>query len=231
MVRSLTIDELTFELRWSRRRRTIGITIDRRGALVVAAPVGCRLRLIESAVRGKLPWVHKKLAEARGRPPQMTPTYADGERLPYLGAWYPLTTVEDDATGVKLWRGAFRMPDHIPEHRRRSAMVDWYVLRAHAWLPVRIASLAKNVDFLPTAVQIADLGQRWGTCDATGRVRLHWQVITLPTRIVDYIVVHELMHLRELNHSPRFWALVETVVPDYRERRAWLKAHGHRLSL
>jgi predicted metal-dependent hydrolase len=230
LVDSLVIEGLTFTLRWSPRRRTIGITVRPDGGLVVAAPAGCRLRRVETVVREKLPWVRRKLAEVAARPAPPGRVYADGERLPYLGSSYRLCLVENGGLPVRFYRGRFLMePDAAADGRRH--MIDWYARRAETVLVARVDHFSPVVGAVPVSVQIRDLGRRWGTCDAHGRLRFHWETVLFPDKMLDYVVVHELAHLHELNHSPRFWSRVERVVPDYRERKKWLRENASAFAL
>jgi predicted metal-dependent hydrolase len=106
----LTVDDLTFAIRWSRRRRSIGIAVDRGGALTLAVPVGCSRRRLEAAVRGKLPWVRRKIGEmVLLGPPPAPPTFADGESLPYLGRRHRVLSVEAPKAPVRLHRGRFEI--------------------------------------------------------------------------------------------------------------------------
>jgi len=166
MTDSMTLDELTFEVRVSRRRKTIGIIVHRTGRLSLALPYRCPLTAVEAAARKKLPWVRRKLA--------------------------------------------------------------WYTARGRDWVEKRMAIFAPLVGAEPAVLSVRDLGRRWGSCSAKGKVSFHWQIMLFPPLIADYVIVHELAHLRELNHGKEYWRLVEAIIPDYRERRAWLAGNGHR---
>ena len=282
---TLTIDDLLFAVRWSHRRRTIGIGIPSQGPPTLAAPAGCRRATIEAAVRSKLPWVRRKLAERDARP-QMAPPerrYETGESFPYLGGHYELVVVDDgppaaradaghgadraaDATrsanadqgaspgrssnaGVQLEfdepRGAGRKrPARARPRLRlrngrfelaraaqaegRAVFLAWYRRRATEVLKERIAYYAPLVGVAAPPITIKDMHSRWGSCSAKGRVNLYWGLVALPLELADYVVVHELAHLLELNHSPAFWRGVERVLPDYRERRKRLRSEGPR---
>jgi hypothetical protein len=176
-------------------------------------------------VRDKLPWVRRKLDEMAARPLPPVRSYVDGERLPYLGSTYRLSLTPDGDVPVRLYRGRFLMDPAAAADGRRH-MIDWYTRRAGTLLAARVDHFAPAVGAAPASVRVKDLGRRWGTCDAHGRLRFHWETVLFPRQMLDYIVVHELAHLRELNHSPRFWAHVERVLPDYRERRSWLRENG-----
>lgn len=235
---TLTVEDIAFALRWSHRRQTIGITIYPDGRVVVAAPAGCSRRALEQTVRGKLCWVRRKLAQRAAAPPRPQRTFMDGEELAYLGRRHRLLLVDDHrpehgngngrpckACAVRLVRGRLQLPADLAAEAR-TQLAEWYALQARRRLPSRVAHFAALMNVQPGAVQVKDLGRRWGTCDSAGRVRLHWQIMVFPPEIGDYVVVHELAHLDELNHSGRFWSRVEQVLPDYRQRKAWLKSHA-----
>ena len=217
-------------MRWSRRRRTIGISVARDGELRVLAPAGVSARKLESAVRAKIPWVRRKLAEfAALGPPPPRPRFVDGERLPYLGRTYLLVLVDAAEPPVALRHGRFELARGL-DGEARAAVVHWYTARARgtarrARRPLR-ASRRRD----PRRVVVRDLGlRRWGVCDArTHVVSFHWELVLQPPEIVDYVVVHELAHLHEPNHGPRFWRHVTAVMPDWKRRRGALSRSGHR---
>jgi hypothetical protein len=232
-IESLAVDDLVFAVRWSRRRRTIGISVARDGELRVLAPVGVSARKLESAVRARIPWVRRKLAEfAALGPPPPPPRFVDGERLPYLGRTYRLVLVDAVAppgAAVALRRGRFELARGL-DGEARAAVVQWYTERAQARLGARVAHYAPLVGATPAAVVVRDLGlRRWGVCDArTHVVSFHWELVLQPPEIVDYVVVHELAHLHEPNHGPRFWRRVTAVMPDWKRRRRALSSSGRR---
>jgi predicted metal-dependent hydrolase len=226
VIHSLLIDDLTFSVRWSHRRRTIGISVGVDGELRVAAPMGCPRRALEAAVRPRLGWVRKKRAEQQARAAAQARGFTDGELLPYLGRPYPLLLVDGAVVDLELRDGRFLL-DRARAPEARAQLAGWYTERARSWIPARLDSLVEPGDPAPSAVQVRTMGRRWGSCTAAGKISLHWQTILLPPAIIDYILVHELMHLRQLNHSRAFWDCVEQAMPDYAERRTWLRVNGH----
>ncbi|MCX6372261.1 MAG: SprT family zinc-dependent metalloprotease [Actinobacteria bacterium] len=232
-IESLEVDGLVFAVRWSRRRRTIGISVSREGELRVLAPVGVPARKLESTVRAKLPWVRRKFAEFEALGPPPPPLrFVAGERLPYLGRAYRLVIVDaDDRPGapVALRRGRFELVRDL-DGEARAAFVNWYTKRARARIGARVAHYAPLVNAAPSGVVVRDLGKRrWGVCDARTRlVSFHWELVLQPPELVDYVVVHELTHLHEPNHGPRFWQRVAAVMPDWQRRRGTLSRRGHR---
>jgi predicted metal-dependent hydrolase len=226
VIHSLPIDDLIFSVRWSRRRRTIGISVGAAGELRVLAPVGCPRRALEAAVRERLSWVRKKKAEQEARAAAAAHAYVDGELFPYLGRRYPLELVDGAAVRVELRDGRFLL-DRTLAPQAKAQLTGWYTARARSWIPPRLEGLVPAGGPAPSAVQVRAMGGRWGSCTADGKISLNWQTILLPPAIIDYILVHELMHLRQLNHSTAFWGCVATAMPDYAERRSWLRVNGH----
>ena len=257
---TLTVDGLAFDVRWSRRRRTIGISIPSEGAPLLTAPIGCRRRTLETAVQAKLPWVRRKLAERAARPELVAHRYETGERFPYLGREYELVVVDGDvgdgATAADGGQLMFVLPSDDSKGRERlgddterptlrlkagrfelarAAQTDgrthflaWYRRHAARVLNERVRRFAPLVGVAPPPVRIKDMRSRWGSCSARGRVSLHWGLVLLPLEVADYVVVHELVHLKELNHGQAFWRGVGAVLPDHRERRKRLKSEGPR---
>ena len=226
MIRSLLIDDLTFSVRWSRRRRTIGISVGAAGELRLAAPVGCPRRALEAAVRERLSWVRKKIAEQAVRAAAQAHAYEEGELFPYLGRHYPLALVDAPGTDLELRDGRFVL-DRALATEAHAHLADWYLARARCLIPARLDRLVEPGRPAPSAVQVRAMGRRWGSCTANGKISLHWHTILLPPDIIDYILVHELMHLRQLDHSQAFWGCVEKAMPDYVQRRTWLRKNGH----
>ena len=164
-------------------------------------------------VRERLPWVRRKRAEMLARAAERPArSFTDGETLPFLGVEHPLRLVHDGEAPVTFDGAEFVLSPNGDDPR--ALLVAWYTRRGRAHLGGRTRHFAARLEVTPVQVAVRDLGRRWGSCGANGRVRFHWSLMTLPPELADYVVVHELAHLRELNHSPRFWALVERVLPE-----------------
>jgi predicted metal-dependent hydrolase len=228
-VESISVDDLRFAVRWSKRRRTIGITVKRGGTLEVAAPARTSARKLEEVVRAKLPWVRRKLAEfeALGPPPEPK-RFVDGELFPYLGREYVLRRVDDPRAPVAVRDGRLEVARTL-DGDARAAVVAWYEARAREYVDDAIARYGLFVGAAPAEVVVRDLGKRrWGVCDyRTQRVSFDWRLMTQPADLVDYVVVHELAHLHEPNHGPAFWRRVEDVLPDGKARRRRLSRGAH----
>lgn len=223
----LTVDDLRFEVRRSARRTSVQITVDRGGKLLLSAPEGCPTRLMEKFVREKRFWIYRKLAEKDALTPAAPKKqFVSGEGFPYLGRSYRLLLVDEQELPVKLEQGRFKMRRDATA-RGRDHMVRWYCVRGQPWLRPRAERYQRRVGVEVAAVTVQDLGYRWGSCGKGGRLFFHWRTVLLPPPIIEYVVVHELVHLIEAHHTPAFWARVERAMPDFAARKQWLTERGH----
>lgn len=228
---SLTVGDLQFEIRRSPRRRSVQITVDRGGELLLTAPEVCSTRVMEKFVREKRFWIYTKLAEKEALGPAFpAKDYVDGEGFPYLGRSYRLLLIDKQTVPVKLEHGRFKMARDLAPMGREQ-MVRWYTERGRAWLTKRVEHYQRRIGVEPTSVAVQDLGFRWGSCGKGGRLYFHWRSILLPPRIVEYVVVHELVHLLEPHHTPAFWTRLERALPDFSARKQWLAENAARLDL
>ena len=228
MSEALTVDELTFEIRRSPGRRTLGMNLGRDGELTLSAPRGMSEDLLSDFVREKRFWLYTKIAEREARQrPVSGKDFVSGEGFPYLGRSYRLLLVDEQDTALKLEAGRFRLllteADQGREH-----FIRWYTERGGRWLKHRLKGWVSRMDAEPTSVEVRDLGFRWGSCGKSGAVNFHWATVLLSPSEVDYVIVHELAHLIEPNHTPEFWLRVGRALPEFEQRKAWLAEHGGR---
>lgn len=234
MIEQIQIGDLNFALRPSERRKTIGITVDRDGSLILLAPAACPDAHLERFAKEKLLWTYIKLAEKKLLIPSPRPKkYMNGEGFHYLGESYRLLLIDpqpdrNKALPLMLQDNWFMLRrDERP--RAEEHFVSWYTHQALRWLSTRVARLAHRIDVQPQSVNVRRLGFRWGSCSPKGHLNFHWRTILLPPEMIDYIVVHELVHLRERRHSSEFWRRVERIIPDYMQRKNWLMVNGGKL--
>ena len=222
----LVVDDLRFAVRRSARRRTMQITVERNGDLLLSAPPAVQEARLRAFVLRKRFWIYTKLAE-KGRLHRHAPRkeFVGGEGFLYLGRSYRLRLVEEQDVPLKLVGGRFVLRrDGVLAGRRH--FIDWYNERARAWLATRVAQYQSRMGVAPASVTVQDLGYRWGSCGKGDRLYFHWKTVLLPARIAEYVVVHELVHLHESHHTPAFWRRVERALPDYQQRKVWLAEHG-----
>ncbi|MCA9548284.1 MAG: M48 family metallopeptidase, partial [Myxococcales bacterium] len=209
----LVVDELAFEVRRSARRKSLEITVDRGGELIIASPPGVADEVLADFVREKRFWLYTKLAEKETRAqPVSGKEYVSGEGFPYLGRTYRLLLVDTQDAPLKLEAGRFKLRRaDAPVGRAR--FITWYTDHGRAWLGRRVGGWVRRMGVAPRAVEVRDLGYRWGSCGQAGGVNFHWATMLLPASVVDYVIVHELAHLVDPNHTPEFWQRVTRAMP------------------
>jgi hypothetical protein len=227
---------IAYTVRRSPRRKTVALSIDPRLGVVLVAPPDVALSRLDTVVYRRAPWIVERLRRTnRGEslPPR---EFVSGETFLYLGRQYRLRVVPgDDVLEVKLASGSLRVP--IPSRLAgaqraaavRKSLESWYRLRAARRLPERVETWARRVAVSVPEVFVRDQQRRWASCDRGGVVRFNWRIIQAPMGLVDYVVAHELVHLRERGHTAEFWAFLGKVMPEYERRRDALRQIGSRL--
>lgn len=228
---TLTVYDLTFELRRSSKRKSIGIIIDRRGELILAAPQDCPREQVQRTAEERYRWIYTRLAkkEMLFRPPRPK-QFMSGESFSYLGYLYrlqvlPVQKYDEDTPPLHLSGEWFLLR---ADERERGAQhfIEWYNTRGKLWLEPRVALLARHLGVTPRGITIRDLGYRWGSCGKLDMLHFHWRVVQLPPPIIDYIIVHELAHLEEPRHNAAFWRLVQRIQPEFATYKQWLAEQG-----
>ena len=239
MLETLTFENFDVTVIRSSRRKTATIKVDLEG-VSVRIPADLPLARIEKLVAEKTAWIERKLAEAkrkqRGIAGQVerSSTLADGSRIMVQGQHLPLRLIESDQ--MKVVQSSDRLEvyadaDLIADKEQLRALVEqWLFRRAVEELNLCVNVYKQRVGATPSRIQIKDYRARWGSCKPDGSIQLNWRLIHAPMHIMDYVVVHELCHLLELNHSKHFWSEVERVEPQYKMKRQWLKDNGWQLS-
>ena len=222
---------VTYTLKRSNRRRSIGLRIDDRG-LTVNVPLRASEKWLHSVLHDKAHWVIDKLENWRANKPAQ-PQWVDGQHISFLGKPFILRVFASlfDALpqlhGVQLF---VHVTDSANERIVEQAVTRWYQREAGSLFKERVAHYALLMNVSPRMLKLSAARTQWGSCTTRGSVRLNWQLIRMPLRLIDYVVVHELAHLVEMNHSAAFWRVVKSVCPDYvklrRELRCWSPMAG-----
>ncbi|MBI5670562.1 MAG: M48 family metallopeptidase [Chloroflexi bacterium] len=226
--------QVSYTVRESPRARTLRLKISPRAGLEVILPAGATGRDVEAILLSRAAWILKHLpAEA---PPERR--LVSGEKLPYLGRDRVLdigvkprgktigVMLDGDSLRVRLPAGTPATPETI-----RAALEGWYRAQAKAYLLPRTAELARQHGFRYGKITIKGQSTRWGSCSSQRNLNFNWRLMFAPPAAMDYVIIHELCHLQELNHSRRFWSLVARLCPDYKHWVKWFKANGDRLRL
>jgi predicted metal-dependent hydrolase len=227
---SVHLDTMTIPIRRSGRRKSVGITVDRDGSVYVAAPKKCDLEKIEAYVRSKSLWIYTKLHERDqlvGDEPH-TKQFVDGASFLYLGHSHRLRLIdrsEDDLSPPLVLSDDWFLLDRAELNNASVLFRRWYASQGLPLVNDTVTELSDRIA-TPSAFEIRDIGFRWGSCTAEGKVLINWRAIQLPFQIMKYVVAHELVHLLHRNHDAKFWTHLQRVMPDYEERKTWLAHNG-----
>lgn len=217
----------------TRRRKSADIRVED-GAVTVIIPSDLPVEKVDQLLVAKRRWIKEKIALHREVTPVSAKQYVSGEAFSYLGRNYRLKVERGSFAPVRLLQG--RLMVTLPQgdeqpYMIRNALVRWYKRLAEQKLQEKVKRFAPLVGVEPAGVGIKTFKSRWGSCSAKGKIDFNWKIVMAPNRIVDYVVVHELCHLKRHDHSPKFWKEVERVMPDYAECKEWLRSHAQRLSI
>ena len=229
----LVVGDLVFKVAPPRQRKTIEIVVERDASLVLKAPPAVSIERATKVVQAKRQWIYRKLVEkdALSGPP-VVKRFVEGEGFAYLGRSYRLTLTPEGAR-VRLDRGRFHLPVGEVD-RGAEAMRRWYTDTGSKWLRKRIRPWAARMGEEFVNVEVRDLGYRWGSARPSGgvpRINVHWAALQLPPSLIDYVLVHELAHLREPNHTSDYWSIVERLMPGYQTPKTTLAAIGKNIWL
>lgn len=212
------------------RRRSISLEITRDARLIVRMPKYGGVEAVKKFIFEKRDWIEQKMAEASLHANKNTPKrFIPGEQFYYLGEKYALQLAEVHNPKLKFQNGFFMSESNLKYGRK--IFIDWYRRQAKLNIPKRVRWFASIHQLKVRQIRITSASGRWGSCTSQGNINFTWKLILLPLKIVDYVVVHELAHLVHHNHSKSFWAEVGKILPDYKERRKWLKKNGEEYSL
>ncbi|GHJ31544.1 hypothetical protein TPA0910_59770 [Streptomyces hygroscopicus subsp. sporocinereus] len=227
----LSVDGRTLEVRVSTRRSRLGLTVERDGALILRAPSMCPPERAKAFVLANGRWIDGKLRlRAERQPLHPARKLSDGEIHRYLGRDYRLLYVDDPGAPVRLVAGRLRMDRAIAADpaRARRALADWYARSGLRWARGRLQPWAARMDVREPRIEVRDVGRRWGT-HRPGRIALHWATFQLPFHLVDYVIAHELAHVRVSGHGPDYWRLLRRAMPECGRWKAELDEMGRRV--
>ena len=215
------------------QRKTASIYIERDGRVSVLVPETLTGKQVEELIERKRKWIYSNLAEWHDlNAAKVRREFVNGESFLYLGRSYRLKLARDQESPLLLKDGYFCL--HVNNGSRRTATAafrDFYREKGRQRIPERVAYYGDRMGVWPKAVKIIDLKNRWASCSPGGNVNFHWKCMMAPPTVLDYIIVHELAHLIHANHTVAFWNEVDKVMPDYGERKEWLRVNGAGMGL
>jgi predicted metal-dependent hydrolase len=212
------------------QRKSFGLEITSDGQLIVRAPKSASDAQIQAVIAHKADWIAKARVRLAAHYPDRHPkTFSPGETFWYLGKQYPLRLVDRQRPLLEL-DGTFRLARHAQD-QAKEVFIAWYREETRHIIQELIADYTKRFNLKVKGMRITSARTRWGSCSGKGNLNFTYRLCMAPLPTIEYVVIHELTHLKVPNHSRDFWAEVAKMHPDYQKQRAWLKKNGYRLNL
>jgi predicted metal-dependent hydrolase len=209
-------------------RKTLSIIVERDRSILVRAPRNVSAEEIQRMLEEKKLWLYEKTRHAQKYPPEpVRKEFVAGETILYLGRNYRLELTDDDSKEVRF-DSCFYV-SRIQKAKVGDLFQAWYMERAKEKLIPRIRHFADAMGVTYNQLLVSDLRYRWASCTPKNNLNFNWRIIKAPMNVVDYLIVHELAHLLESNHSPKFWNIIAVQVPRYEKPKEWLKNFGYKL--
>ena len=225
---TLEVGPLEIHVHWSSRRKTVAVTVTRKGKVLVAAPDTTEKDALKSFIHERRNWIYTKLARCEVLGPDRDhKKFVDGETFPYLGRRHKLVIVDNaQEIPLKLTQGRFllRQKDSVAGSGH---FLRWYRRHAKPFFEDRAEPWSHDLGVEPTAIKIRDLGTRWSSFSDDGTLQFHWAAILLPSDSIDYLLLRTMTHLRERNYTAEYWKIVEEAMPDFPLRSRWLIENGN----
>jgi predicted metal-dependent hydrolase len=208
-------------------RKTIAIKPTENGAIIVKAPKKATNKLIIEIIEQHKDKILKKLKELEKIKEINFKQFVAGEEFLYIGKVYKLYIVENLETPLKFQDGFYLSKDY--QNQGREIFTDWYKKQAKIIIPNRVIHWAERCGYNIKKIGITNANRQWGSCSSKGNLNFSWRLILAPLEVIDYVIIHELSHLKELNHSKNFWNEVKKCIPEYKEYHDWLRKNSFKL--
>ncbi|KAA9023569.1 M48 family metallopeptidase [Niallia endozanthoxylica] len=233
-----TID---YSVEYIKGKKDVSLSVCLAEGVKLVAPEGIDYEKLNKILHKKAPWILKKkyeLQEIADKPSSRE--YVSGEKFPYLGRHYRLKIHKNDDLKMpvltfKQGRFITEIPTYLSELEKRNELrrlfKEWYVRQGNKKIEERLMIHCPKMELKPSKVVFKEQQKRWGTCTNEGAIYLNWRIMMAPMSVVDYVLVHELAHLRHMDHSTDYWKMVRSILPDYEQRKEWLRINGPLLSL
>lgn len=210
------------------KRKNLSVIVDRDRSVVVRAPKDTSKEIIEIELNKRKRLILKKIEHNQKYPfEKLAKEFVPGESLLYLGEIYKLHVVDDDIDGI-VFDNKFLIGRSY-QSQANKLFKEWFIRSATEIIIPKAISIAKQIGVEFNKINILDLKFRWGSCTPKDNIHFNWRLIKAPIAVIEYIIVHELTHLLEANHSPEFWNRVSAQLPNYDKAKLWLKENGHEL--
>ena len=230
------VRDIEYVLLAGSERKTTDIVIERNGVITVRPPANYSPEMVDAVVESKRIWIYRNLAEWKDLNASVVAReWVNGETFLYLGRAYRLALVSNQTCALLLKEGRFCLNRTLIEKggikSARQAFEHYFTEKGIERFAERVAYFAPKVGVKISGIKVKEMGFRWASCGINGVLNFHWKCMMAPPKIIDYIVVHELCHLRQANHTDAFWNEVDKVMSDYRQRKEWLRVYGAGLDI
>jgi len=211
------------------KRKTIALVLTHDSTLVIRAPLKTPVDYLENLVNKKRDWIRAKLQEIQNKPKPKAKEFVNGESFFYLGKSYRLKILDGISVDIELKDNLLLSLEKVPY--ARDVVIKWYKSVAEKKIKERCEWYSRLTGYKPHSIKITDAQKRWGSSGPKGTVNFSWRLIMAPLEIIDYVIVHELVHLEQRDHSRFFWNKVKSILPDFKKRQKWLKDNGRALDI
>lgn len=230
------VRDIDYHLLPGTERKTTDIVIERNGIVAVRPPKDFSPEQADAVVESKRMWIYRNLAEWRDlNATAVVREWVNGESFLFLGRGYRLSLVSEQYRDLLLKDGRFYLKREVVdtggEGAAKRAFEVFYSEKGLSRINKRVAFHAPRVGVEPLGLTVRELGYKWASCSKDNKLAFHWKCMMAPANIIDYMVVHELCHMLQRNHNDAFWNEMDKVMPDYRERKEWLRKQGAGLDL
>ena len=227
--------DITYTINRSRKRKkTISLQIRDEAQVIISVPYFTNDEEINRFVEEKQTWINKTILKRKEDSlKNIAKEYNSGEQFFYLGQPYPLEVFFEPFENVVVvfWNNSFYLNAQENKDLKKHYFVSWYKKKAHDFIHQRVDFFSRMLKLQPENIRITSAESRWGSCSGDNNLAFSFRLIMAPPVVIDYVIVHELMHIKEKNHSPKFWQRVEAVMPEYRKHKRWLKDNHHKFIL
>lgn len=227
----MNLNGLDIEIKRSNRTKTLSINIERDGSVNVIVPVDLEESKILEIIKAKEYEIHKQITKKKElNKEHINRKFVPGHSFLYLGKSYNLQIIENQDEPLKLYNGKFLLSSKFQE-KAEEVFIKYYKKQGKPILDDRINYYKEFIKEKPKEIKILDLKTRWASCTPLGNLNFHWKCFMAPLSVLDYLIVHELVHLKHLNHSRQFWDEVSIIIPAYKVHEDWLRKNGVKLTL
>lgn len=227
----MNLNGLNIEIKRSNRTKTLSINIERDGSVNVIVPLDLEESQIFEIVKSREYEIHKHIANKKElNKERIDRKFVPGHSFLYLGKSYNLQIVENQKESLKLFNGKFLLSSEF-QVKAEEVFIKFYKKRGKPILEKRINHFKDFIKEKPNEIKIVNLQTRWASCTPNGNLNFNWKCFMAPASVLDYLIVHELVHLKHLNHSRAFWDEVSIIIPDYKTHEDWLRKNGVKMTL